>query len=139
MAFGSGFRDLLSNLQKTSAARSCFADLSASWIYLGLVSWVSTRILCVVPRQLFSSYSECIAKVKNNLLGEALLCLALGSGCCNPRSNLQTPAAAWSCFVDLPAFSLCLRFRLGVFGIARAFRALYLSNCFQVNADALQK
>ena len=46
LAFGSGFRDLLSNLQTTSAARSCFADLSASWIYLGLVSWASTRILC---------------------------------------------------------------------------------------------
>ena len=79
------------------------------------------------------------AKVKNNLLGEARLCLALGPGCCNQRSNLQTPAVAWSCFVDLPAFSLCLRFRLGVFGIAKAFRALYLSNCFQVKVDALQK
>ena len=80
-----------------------------------------------------------IAKVKNNLLGEAPLCLAFGSGFRDPLSNLQTTSAARSCFVDLPAFSLCLRFRLGVFGIARAFRALYLSNCFQVKVDALQK
>ena len=112
MAFGSGFRDLLSNLQTTSAARSCFADLSASWIYLGLVSCVSTRIFSVVPTQLFSRHSlldfAACFRVCNEQLRRGVLA-GLGTSWLYPRFLPRCPPLRGrTCLPCIPKLTVSL-------------------------------
>ena len=64
------------------------------------------------------------AKVKHNLLGEARLCSAVASEFRGLFSNLQSTAAAWSCFADLVVSRFFLRFRRGAFGCFSVSSAL---------------